>query len=280
MNDRLIKKLRNFIDDPIFFLLRQVYRLIIIYPFQLFVSLYFYFIDTFKAGNDEPNSDVCFIITSVVYPEMNKKIEYGSGRSIFNPPEREQQTLTTINSIKTKVLSAKIVLIEGGKKDWMDERTKKLVDQYIFLGNNRLVRFACDSKLKSFGEAIMLIVAFGRINFYKKLNFKISGRYYLNDNFNLSNWHSEGFTVHYVKDNDKYANIDSQYILTRIYSFSYEMINYWKSAVVKGLPYILIGYPIENTLAKFFPHKFVNFVKVVGIAGIAGSVASKVYVED
>jgi hypothetical protein len=124
------------------------------------------------------------IISSVIYVK-DKPFSYSKTRSVFSPEERIEQTKNTIKSLREKIPDVKIFLFEQGLIDIIDTDLDFMVDEYKYIGNNFLVRFATDSKFKGLGEVIGLL--FTTLYLPKDFFgiFKISGRYFLNDNFNL-----------------------------------------------------------------------------------------------
>lgn len=261
-NSGLRKFFSNFLANPLYFCLRQVYRIFIIFPFNAIVYLLFRVNSEEIKMEDRKPTSFCFIITSVVYPKHNKTVSFGGARSVFAPGDRATQTLHTIETIRQKIPSAKIVLVEGGVNEQWTTDIKDKVDRYVYVGNKRLVRWACDSASKSLGEVVMVLYGLKHIPRNADLYFKMSGRYYLNDKFNLNNWHGSGFFLQFKQED---------YVCTRLYGFSKELFDVWKLALIKSLPFSLIGYAIENTLSKFVPHKYVRKMEQLGVTGIGAS---------
>ena len=252
---------QNFLKNPILFILRQLYRIFVIFPFNAILSLASLF-DSSDKIEDYQQSSFCFLITSVIYPKPGKQLQYNAPRSVFSPEDRAKQTLQTVESIYAKVPGAKVVLIESGLQENLPYDLPNKVDQYIYVGNKKLVRLSCDSKQKSLGEIMMIYYALKKLKFRADLYFKMSGRYFLNDEFNLDNWKEGPFTIQYIKED---------YICTRLYGFRKEVFGVWKRALLKGIPLTAIAYPIENTLAKFIPRKLVRRLNRLGVSGIGAS---------
>lgn len=254
---RIFKK---FLDNPVSFILRQIYRIFFVAPFHFIV----WAVNLFNAKpvlkSKEPDS-FCFIITSVIYPQQGN-IQYNSPRSIFNPEQRAQQTLRTIESIRAKVPNARIILVEGGLQENLPFELSKKVDQYIYVGGNKFVRFACDSKYKSLGESTMLLFAINKFAYSADFYFKISGRYYLDEEFDVEQWKHSLFVFQYIQED---------YVCTRLYGFRAEGFHTWKYALIKGLPLALISYAVENILAKYIPKKQTYNLAKLGVMGIGGS---------
>lgn len=260
--EKFKKVRRNFLSSPVSFLVRQLYRVFFIFPFEIITSMIFLITPHKKISGKEPSS-FCFLITSVIYSKTAKTVSYGSARSVFTPEERAEQTLRTIESVRQKVPGARVVLIEAGLQENLPYNLAQKADKYIYLGNKKIVRWACDSTFKSLGESFMLLYAVkytGDYDFY----FKISGRYFLDENFDINAWKQGQFVLYFRPDLD-------EYISTRLYGFRKEMKKEWKYALIKGLPFSLIGYAIENTLAKFIPKKYVYRISKMGVTGIGAS---------
>ena len=132
----------------------------------------------------------------------------------------------------------------------------------MYMGGEGVVRAACDGTSKSLGEAVMLYLAARRIKFCADYYFKLSGRYFLNDNFNLSEWRKNGFS---------FLVLRPDFFSTRLYGFSDAMFVCWKYAIVKGMPYHLMDYPVENTLMRFVPKKLLIRMSRLGVSGLGGS---------
>lgn len=261
------KGAHNFLKNPVSFLARQVYRIIFVLPFEAIAGIIFYLtVDEKNLKETEPTFFV-FLVTSVIYSKENKKVTYGGARSIFSPEERAEQTARTIATIRNKVPQAKVVLIEGGLRGDLPAGLKEKADQYLYLGDKKLVRWACDSTFKSLGETSMLIYALKNLKQDADFYFKISGRYFLSEEFNLNDWSDGGFVLHFKQDD---------YISTRLYGFRKEMLDTWKFALIKGLPFAFIGYAIENTLAKFIPKKFIRQINRLGVTGPSATVKNDI----
>lgn len=254
-------KKKHFLINVIAFIFRQIYKIFFVWPFQLVLMIVSLFNQNVSSPNKEP-SLYCFIITSVIYPKNDKLVQYNGVRSIFNPEDRAKQTLQTIESIRVKVPGAKIILVESGLREILPFELQKKVDQYIYVGNKKLVRLSCDSKQKSWGEIMMLFYAIKEFGFTANFYFKMSGRYFLNEEFRLNDWQQGEFVLQYIKED---------YICTRLYGFRKSAFVTWKNALLKGIPLTMVAYPIENTLAKYIPRNRVHRLMRLGISGIGAS---------
>ena len=265
---KIKKSAENFLRNPLFFLARQIYRILFVFPYEIIVSVIYFFTSNPKLNVKKPASH-CFLITSVIYSKENKKVSYGGARSIFTPDERIQQTAHTIATIRQKAPQAKVVLVEAGLRNLPDDLKEK-ADQYLYLGDKKLVRWACDSTFKSLGETSMLLYTLKYLKQEADFYFKISGRYFLSDEFDLNSWSDGGFVLYFIQDD---------YISTRLYGFRKEMLKTWKYALIKGLPFSFIGYAIENTLARFVPAKFTRRISKLGVTGLSATVKNDIIKE-
>jgi hypothetical protein len=260
--------LKSLIKNPIKFILRQIYKIVIVFPFGVFVDVYGFFN---RTPSGMKSTEVCFLITSIIYAKVDKNVSYGAPRTIYTPEQRAEQTAETIRSIRNKVAGAKIILIEGGLKELLPNALEKNVDQYIYVGGSALVRVAADSKNKSLGEAMMLLSALPKLIWVSELYFKISGRYHLTDDFMLDSWD---------KDKIMFGKLEEDYYITRLYSFGYSTFRIWRNALLKGLALNLLDYAIEYTLARYIPKKFIQFMPKLGVAGLAASVPETRFMND
>lgn len=213
-----------------------------------------------SRNNNSQKVEITFILLSLIY-FSDKKLSYADKRSTFTPLQRAKQTVRTVNSIRKFVPSARIIIVETGKEVHLPCKLIEICDEYIFLGHNFLVRMACDSKYKGLGEAVSLL--FARKYLINKADyfFKISGRYYLTDKFNLSLWNKDKLTFR------KYENDVS----TRFYGFPNRFFNWWFLALLQSIPYLLLGQAIEHVLPKFIPSNKVKSINYLGVEGRIGT---------
>jgi hypothetical protein len=204
--------------------------------------------------------NIGFIVSSVINFSP-KKLSYSPKRSIYTPEERTDQTIKSIKSIQRPFPNAKIILIEMGFSSKLSKELIKEVDEYIFVGNNFWVRKACDSKFKGLGEVIGLLVAYSHIPRKLAYYFKISGRYFLTDDFDISKWNNNKITL----------KMYGRSMSTRLYGFSGSCSIDWKLAMMKSVPRLLLGDSIENVLISHFPK---NKIEMVASLGVSGQIAT------
>jgi hypothetical protein len=133
--------------------------------------------------------DNLVLITSVINTP-NKPLSYTNTRSVFSRKERFEQTKQTIQSIKAKIPNNKILLVEC--TDFNEEEKlyfEKECDYILNLWNNKELHSTIFGISKALGEGTLTIQA---ILYIKENNIcynnliKISGRYWLNDNFDYA----------------------------------------------------------------------------------------------
>jgi len=196
-----------------------------------------------------------FIISSVIY--FSQKKLFGSARSVFTAEERTRQTLQTIQSIRKKVPGAFIILLEMGKEINIATELLSAVDKYVFIGNNKLVRWSVNGKNRGLGEAMGLIVSKNEIHTDADFFFKMSGRYFLTDDFEPDQWNGNYF----------FARKYEHGISTRLYGFSREFFTDWQKALKKSLFQLYRGRSIEDVLPVEFGKERIRELKRIGLAG-------------
>tara|TARA_Y100000768_G_C23990747_1_gene692562 strand:- start:5716 stop:6369 length:654 start_codon:yes stop_codon:yes gene_type:complete len=130
------------------------------------------------------------LITSVINTP-NKPLSYSKTRSLYSRQERFEQTKKTIKSIKEKLPSDKIIIVECS--DFNEEENiffKDNCDYILNLWDKKELHDSIFGISKSLGEGTMTIEA---LKYIEELNleynylYKISGRYWLNENFKIEN---------------------------------------------------------------------------------------------
>ena len=104
--------------------------------------------------------------------------------TVFSTNQRKDQTLHTIATVREKIPNSYIVMIEGGHMDQSEETTFKGLVDYLF--RTDVMQYP-----KSPGEATLLH-RYLTSDHFKSLKdvesvSKLSGRYYLNDDFHWDN---------------------------------------------------------------------------------------------
>jgi len=199
------------------------------------------------------------IITSVIHI-CNNPLSYTRVRSVFTITQRFEQLLRTINNIKDKIPNCKIALVEGSKLSNDEEkRLSSIIDYYVNYSNDEDICKNVDGIYKGAGECKLLSKFMNEFDLsdYDNL-FKLSGRYYLNDNFIFQNFDSPN-------------NIFRSYgegVSTRLFKIYKTHFEEFKIALEKTYPIMLKGESIEYVL-----HKYISNKKYINILGVEGNVA-------
>ena len=216
------------------------------------------------------------LITSIIDPP-NYPLSYASIRSVYNCDERFEQTKKTIQSIKAKVPNNQIMLVECSnlrdyERDYFLQHTDIMINLYDRHDQDIIDKIYSKSKAK--GEGTMTIEAVKYLqenNITYRNFFKISGRYWLNDNFNYE-----------IYDNSDivYKLIDADSSLTSLYKLPYDMVNFWYKYLLKSTEEFNNCISFEDIFNKFIQSTNMNYIDIseLGISGyiaVCGSLISK-----
>jgi len=171
--------------------------------------------------NFAASSQNLVVVTSVINT-IQDRLKYGEHkdhtvtRSIFSSDERLEQTVKTIESVKLKIPSAFIVVVDGSQDDLGRGITERLLGagcDYVYRPDRLDI---VNGTNKSLGE-ITLILDFLDSTYFKKLvtvnalaTFnKISGRYFLTDAFDFSRYpiDSAVYKSNYIRKETRYYRI-------------------------------------------------------------------------
>jgi hypothetical protein len=203
-----------------------------------------------------------FLITSVIVP-THIPLCYVNTRSLYTPEQRFEQTKNTIRTIRNKVKNVFIYLIEGSLlPNEMESEIIGLVDRYTNFSGDSEMRKIIDDPQKSKGEVALLLSAIKKFDDIGQFDniFKISGRYFLNDNFFIERFDND-MNIFRVYP-DRYA--------TYLYKIHKSHFTDYVEALNKSLKYIAEG--IEVALFTVYPPKDKVNVNIPQI-GISGHVA-------
>ncbi len=199
------------------------------------------------------------VITSVINISV-LPLSYINKRSIFSSNERFEQTLKTIDSARKKIQNCKIILLEGSKlSKEFEENIISIVDYYLNYSYDEDIRKDIDGIYKGAGECKLLYKFMNEFDLsdYDNL-FKLSGRYYLNDNFIFQNFDSP---------NNIFGGVE-KVVSTRLFKIYKTYFEDFKTALEKTYPIMLKGESIEYVL-----HKYISNKKYIKILGVEGNVA-------
>jgi hypothetical protein len=235
-----------------------------------------------------------FIITSAI------NTEYGA----LITSEKFAQTIGTIDSIRHYCPDTKIVLLEGGLVELDADQIEVLrtkCDIIVPYNNNEtlyLIRKISENNiqyLKSPSELFLLAEFFKTQNFIKDTDrvFKISGRYFLNSNFDLQKHNQRGKLVFVSKKpsvtyfnpeiHKIYPKLSDWQYMSRLYSFCGSLVPYMTTKYREMFEYLFLYYYKENAftdtehmLYGFLKEDNVIQISPIGVSGLYGDNAEMV----
>jgi hypothetical protein len=198
------------------------------------------------------------IITSVINISKNP-LDYTNTRSIYTPEQRYTQTIKTITSIRYKIENSEILFLESSDIDDDKENIiKNMVDYYVkLIGDD--IKEIIDGKFKASAESTQILEGLKEIDISKYSNiYKISGRYFLNDNFDYSKYNND--------ENIFFETEDGLNLATVFYKVNSRYIDLFKNT-------LLFCSSSRNMLETEFKNLFNNNYKKIEILGIEGNVS-------
>lgn len=208
-----------------------------------------------------------FIITSCIYP-CDKPLSYSAVRSIYTPEERLEQTLKTIQSVRKKCPNAYIILCDNGIKrpDNLDG-----VNIFKYLGDKPKYRKTADSTNKSLGETLMIVSCWKKLILYRwNRIYKLSGRYWLNDNFNTANYDVDAFCFLHLTEkvvgNRSYVKGTH---CTRLYSLPGKCRFKYLYSLLRSLKPMSNGESVEMAWPPRINYQ-IHYMKRLGVSGNVG----------
>lgn len=195
---------------------------------------------------------IAFIISSAINTPL---------ASVFNTETRYEQTVNTIKSIKIKVPNSSIFLHDVTHLDTnYVNNLSKIVDNF-FIHNE------ISSEPKSLGEALLVRKAllYPEIKNYDFI-FKISGRYYLNDEFNIKYLINENKNKIMAKRQSHPHMYPHTCYNTVLYCIGNEMIDYTINSLENV--YKNLFHDIEHSIFRNIDeNNFIN-LKNLGVEGL------------
>lgn len=227
-----------------------------------------------------------FLVTSA----MNTKF------GVFDSAQRLTQTLATIDSIRQRVPTARIYLLEMAGLPLQEHQREQLLACV-----DHVMDFTTDPAVKELYQStenwdivknVTEIMCFG--NALRRLHtdtnqlqgsqriFKLSGRYTLNDDFKIDYYDQYSTQSHIVVSRSRasqfplhYTQVERQF-MSRLWSWPYQLTDEIISVYDQGLNFIQErilagGYvDIEHVLYKFLDHHKVIELDAVGVQGNIG----------
>jgi hypothetical protein len=221
----------------------------------------------------------CFVVTSAV----NSKF------GVYSPAERLEQTLATLTNIRSKVPGCKIIVMECAGTPLTPEQSdalEKNCDLLLDFCNDPDVKAIYQSdnwdivknttEIMCFGRALRMCQDDGDFTGYDRIH-KMSGRYVLNDEFNLAVYEENPDRIIIgPKQTSQFpfevTGIELQY-MARLWSWPADKIEVAIKVYNDSLAYIgervsRGGYAdIEHVLYKFLPPELVKEIPMLGVEG-------------
>jgi len=221
---------------------------------------------------DKNSKNVLFIITSLVKVKDNYV-------SAFTADERYKQTLNTIHSIRSRMPYARIVVVEASHSN----------TPIVFEG---VIMYYVDNATlgdsKSIGEATIL-KTFISSSLYESLTcernhliFKISGRYFLDHNFDITKFNETKINCRLIdtKNDPNDSHYNPNYIspnpdicsVTSLFAFPSNMTEYFRGRMQFVIDRIhRDGSDIEHHIFRNVPDEMINNIGFIGISGFITS---------
>lgn len=209
------------------------------------------------------------LITSII-KIPNIPLSYTKTRSVYSHNERYEQTKKTIQSVKDKISNCKIILVECSPFDENElVYFKNNVDYFINLIENSDDVNNIYSLSKSLGEGTMTMraIEFIFVNQIKVDNFfKLTGRYWLSENFIYNNFENMLNVVHYI-------NNDINNVATSLYKLNYSTLYKFYDFLYNNIHLMkqCVGY--EVLFALFLKHINPNMILHKDKIGVNGLIS-------
>lgn len=209
--------------------------------------------------------------------------------SKFSTEERFRQTLETIESIKSKVPDAYILIYEGSetpiKQEYKDILTQKS-DLFIECGSDPYMKSLYENIhndppkftfVKSMLECRCLQIVLNHMREHNIFNdvtrvFKLTGRYTLNDDFDIDDYKSKflinKYVMKYYDYKERFEDMDDVYVslfgckgttITGLWSFDRFLFNDIFNVLQKSFEYMERA--IQLTCGMDIEHSFYHFIK-------------------
>lgn len=229
--------------------------------------------ETFLSSNKR----ICVIVTSVLIPWDSSPFDYKGLRSVYSVDERIAQTIETLESVKEHLPGSDVIFVEGGRRpdDGVVDMLEKSVrmthgSRMVFAGKCYMVKRAVSGKSKALGEiALMLYVRLFLRKYKYDYFFKISGRYKLNDDFDISKWRMDK-----ICGKDIYG--DETQISTRLLGIPKCMLQRYYFALLRRIWKVpKTSTVLEGYVLKGIGREGVCFIRPIGVEGYSASEKKK-----
>jgi hypothetical protein len=175
-------------------------------------------------------SNIVLITSKIIV--SNNSFSYVQKRSIYTIETRFKQTIETIESIRKNIPNACIFLIDDSNFEksfvYMHSKLNDICDVFINpLTDSNLSYYTNVNKHKSIAEGYQIIYfldIFNKLNIKYDRFFKISGRYIINNSFNINTY----ITNNIIFSHDQKLNF--LYYYTCFYMIPYQKFNMYTNA--------------------------------------------------
>lgn len=210
-----------------------------------------------------------FVLITSVINTPNTPLSYTNTRSVFSRQDRFEQTKKTIKSVREKLSNSKIIIVECS--DFNEEENnyfKENCDYILNLWNKKELHNYIFGPSKSLGEGTMTIEA---LKYIEELNleyqylYKISGRYWLNENFKVENIQNNIF---------KRINKNENNVFTALYKIDKKTVEKLVFFLINNIENMkkCIGYEIlMSQFVKNIDKKLVDIIGLSGFVTVCGS---------
>jgi mannosyltransferase OCH1-like enzyme len=260
-DEDMLNKIKSCKEDPIFFNREIILKESVKYNITHKIK------DLEQIINNSFDKNLV-IITSIINT-VDNPLSYHDTRSVFNEEDRFNQTLKSIDTIRKYIQNADILFCEcSDLSEHFENYIKNNVDYYYNFFKNETICKYVQSEYKGLGERALLLAALDQnVSYHEYKNiFKLSGRYFLNDQFDYT-----------LFDSDK--NIFTQWdnstcsYCTIFYKINSKYMDYYRIVLEKSLDDLSNGNSIEVCMYKFFKENIQNIYKL----NVSGFLATEGY---
>jgi thymidylate synthase len=210
-----------------------------------------------------------FVLITSVINTPNTPLSYTNTRSVFSRQDRFEQTKKTIKSVREKLSNSKIIIVECS--DFNEEENnyfKENCNYILNLWNKKELHNYIFGPSKSLGEGTMTIEA---LKYIKELNleyqylYKISGRYWLNENFKIENIQNNIF---------KRINKNENNVFTALYKIDKKTVEKLLIFLINNIEEMkkCIGYEVlMSHFVKNIDNQLVDIIGLSGFVTVCGS---------
>lgn len=222
------------------------------------------------------NDFYTFVITSAI----------NTTQTAIDCDTRYQQTLKTIESIRAKVPGARIVMTDSSSQPLSSEQIDTLtanVDIFYPIERNLITEFfnssmsfKGDAELYQWYEIARLL---RKHNLVGRRVFKISGRYHLNDDFDIAAYLDPALENKYVaRINEWDVSFDNfvtrervVYFETRLWSFCYSLFEEFEQLIPRLFRnMIFVDNNLEKSMLQLIDHDKIVMFNPIGVQGYTG----------